>query len=90
MNYEIAQLFPIVFSVQVFGGGKQMLDSNVQKVCRAGFSPEVAEWALRNNKNDPSKAIRELKAVRKDFLVYLHMLISCFFFFFCFLSFSLY
>ncbi|XP_042871537.1 tudor domain-containing protein 3-like [Penaeus japonicus] len=47
---------------KVFGGGKQMLDSNVQKVCRAGFSPEVAEWALRNNKNDPSKAIRELKA----------------------------
>lgn len=47
---------------KVFGGGKMMLDANVQKVINAGFSQEVAEWALRHNKNDPVKAIRELKA----------------------------
>ncbi|KAK7081646.1 tudor domain-containing protein 3 [Halocaridina rubra] len=47
---------------KIFGGGKQMLDSNVQKVINAGFTQDVAEWALRHNKNDPSKAIKELRA----------------------------
>lgn len=49
-------------NIKVFGGGKQMLDANVQKVVNAGFSLDVAEWALRNSKNDPVKAIRELRA----------------------------
>ncbi|XP_071551516.1 uncharacterized protein [Panulirus ornatus] len=49
-------------NVKVFGGGKQMLDANVQKVVNAGFSQEVAEWALSDSKNDPTKAIRKLKA----------------------------
>lgn len=40
-----------------------MLDANVQKVVNAGFSLDVAEWALRNSKNDPVKAIKELRAV---------------------------
>lgn len=40
-----------------------MLDANVQKVVNAGFSLDVAEWALRNSKNDPAKAIKELRAV---------------------------
>ncbi|XP_050718336.1 tudor domain-containing protein 3-like isoform X1 [Eriocheir sinensis] len=49
-------------NLKVFGGGKQMLDANVQKVVNAGFSLDVAEWALRNSKNDPVKAIKELRA----------------------------
>lgn len=52
-----------------------MLDANVQKVVNAGFSQEVAEWALRNSKNDPTKAIRELKAVsNKAFIPYDHVI----------------
>lgn len=53
----------VVVGLQVFGGGKQLLDATVQKVVNAGFSPEVAAWALRNNRNDPTRAIKELKAV---------------------------
>ncbi|KAK4305847.1 hypothetical protein Pmani_022289 [Petrolisthes manimaculis] len=48
---------------KVFGGGKQLLDATVQKVVNAGFSPEVAVWALRNNRNDHARTIRELKAM---------------------------
>lgn len=51
-------------TIKVFGGGKQMLDANLQKVVNAGFNPEVASWALSNNKNNPTKAIQELKAAQ--------------------------
>ena len=40
-----------------------MLDANVQKVVNAGFTPDVAEWALHKNRNDPVRAIKELKQV---------------------------
>ncbi|CAL4137031.1 unnamed protein product, partial [Meganyctiphanes norvegica] len=49
---------------KVFGGGKQMVDANLQKVVNAGFNPDVASWALKNNKNNPAKAIQELRAAQ--------------------------
>ena len=40
-----------------------MLDAKVQKIVNAGFPLDVAEWALRNSKDDPVRAIKELRAV---------------------------
>ena len=46
-----------------FGGGKQMLDTNVQRIINAGFSLEDAEWALKKTRNDPNKALQQLRGV---------------------------
>ncbi|RXG72318.1 Tudor domain-containing protein 3 [Armadillidium vulgare] len=49
-------------SQKVFGGGKQMLDSNVQKIINSGnFTISEAEWALKRNKNDLKKALQDLR-----------------------------
>ena len=40
-----------------------MADTSVSRVVAAGFDMDVAQWALKNNRNDVGAAIRELRAV---------------------------
>ncbi|XP_020288510.1 tudor domain-containing protein 3 [Pseudomyrmex gracilis] len=49
-------------SRKVFGGGnKQLLDHSVQKIVDRGFTIEQAEYALRLNKNNVDKALKNLQ-----------------------------
>ena len=50
---------------QVFGGGKDMLDTNIKRIVDSGpFTIEQAEWALNASRNNHGRAIKLLRQVR--------------------------
>lgn len=62
---------------KVFGGGtKPLLDKNVQAIMDKGFSLQVAENALRQNRNNVDRALRCLQVFFCIFFCFLYSISS--------------